>query len=254
MDDDRWARRLLEPGVSLRVAGAGPIGPLMGWGIGPRTMDEHILHALTAGGSAGEVGGRAVRCIAGDLLWIPAGVPHRLVQTGSRPLRFWRLRLSVDGLPRPARVRLWRPLAHAAAVLADACAPPLAQERLKAALVLLLDRPGGEPEAACLPWWPAVEAYLARSGAGASLVGLIRASGLGPRAFSRACRARSGLPPRLLLIDHRCRLAAEALAAGASVAEAASGAGWSDPYLFSKVFRRRLGMPPSRWRRMQQES
>jgi len=38
------------------------------------------------------------------------------------------------------------------------------------------------------------------------------------------------------------------LCSGTSVKEAALGAGFSDPAYFSRVFARRFGVPPSRWR------
>ncbi len=248
-----WIRGLLAPKVRLGVAGVGPLQFRAGWGIGPRAMPQHILHAILAGGTSGTVDGRPIACRPDDLLWIPAGLNHHLHQDGQRTLRFWRLRIAIDGLPgAPAEPRLWRGLGHAASLLADACTPPLIDARLRAALVLLLDRPGGRvgAEASDAPWWPAVEAYLARSGTQGSISGMASAAGVGVRHLTRCCAARLGVPPRTLLVQRRCRRAADALADGASVAQAASLAGWGDPYLFSRMFHRHIGMTPSRWRRL----
>jgi AraC-like DNA-binding protein len=246
---DSWIRGVLESRVDVRPIGLGSTCHRAGWGIGPRRVAEHIIHAVVAGVSVGEVGGQAVRCRAGDLLWIPAGVPHRLRQAGGR-LILRRLRIAIRGLSPAPSPRLWRAVPQAAAILADACAPPIDSLRLRAALLLLLDRPGGDLDLGDEAWWPAVESWLARTGLSADPISMAAAAGVSPRLLAAVCRRRTGLTPRLLLIRRRCQDAAEALASGVAVAAAGAAAGWHDPFLFSRVFRRHLGLSPAHWARL----
>ncbi len=94
----------------------------------------------------------------------------------------------------------------------------------------------------------AVQDHLARHlHARTSLRELARTLGYSPSHISAVVRRVAGC--RLTVLRRRMQLerATWLLERGASVKEAASGAGFRDPAYLSRVFRRRFGVPPSRW-------
>ena len=80
-----------------------------------------------------------------------------------------------------------------------------------------------------------------------SLTSLAAEAGLSPFYFARVFSELVGEPPHRYLLRVRLRRAAELLRAGASVAQAALKSGFPDINHFSKTFRRRFGVPPSRY-------
>jgi AraC-like DNA-binding protein len=80
-----------------------------------------------------------------------------------------------------------------------------------------------------------------------SLTSLAAEAGLSPFYFARVFSELVGEPPHRYLLRVRLRCAAGLLRAGASVAEAALKSGFPDVNHFSKTFRRRFGVPPSRY-------
>ena len=80
-----------------------------------------------------------------------------------------------------------------------------------------------------------------------SLTSLAAEAGLSPFYFARVFSELVGDPPHRYLLRVRLRRAAQLLRAGASVAEAALKSGFPDITHFSKTFRRRFGVPPSRY-------
>ena len=63
--------------------------------------------------------------------------------------------------------------------------------------------------------------------------------------FKRVC----GAAPWEYLLTCRFRQAGHMLQDGMSVQETAQRVGYRDPFVFSRQFRRQMGVPPSRWRR-----
>jgi AraC-like DNA-binding protein len=84
--------------------------------------------------------------------------------------------------------------------------------------------------------------------AGARLGDLARRLGYSTSHCSTLVRRATG--ERFSALRRRMQLerAIGLLCSGTSVKEAALGAGFSDPAYFSRVFARRFGVPPSRWR------
>jgi AraC-like DNA-binding protein len=80
-----------------------------------------------------------------------------------------------------------------------------------------------------------------------SLTSLAAEAGLSPFYFARVFSELVGEPPHRYLLRNRLRRAASLLRVGASVAEAALKSGFPDVNHFSKTFRRRFGVPPSRY-------
>lgn len=95
----------------------------------------------------------------------------------------------------------------------------------------------------------AVHAYLAAHLAeGVTLRELSRALGYSPSHVSTIIRRATGQRFTTLRRTIQLERAAWLLARGTSVKEAAHGSGFTDPAYFSRVFQRRHGVPPSRWR------
>ena len=82
-----------------------------------------------------------------------------------------------------------------------------------------------------------------------SLTSMAAEAGLSPFYFARVFSELVGEPPHRYLLMVRLQRAAQLLRAGASVAEAALKSGFPDVNHFSKTFRRRFGVSPSRFPR-----
>jgi AraC-like DNA-binding protein len=96
---------------------------------------------------------------------------------------------------------------------------------------------------------PEVPAFVAEHlHEGTSLADLARRLGYSPSHCSTLVRRATG--ERFSSLRRRVQLerAIGLLRSGTSVKEAALGAGFSEPAYFSRVFARRFGVPPSRWR------
>jgi AraC-like DNA-binding protein len=90
--------------------------------------------------------------------------------------------------------------------------------------------------------------HLAFRGHQAATVGaLARDCGMSRVHLHRLCLRVYGVSPKELLLRERLAIACRELERGASVGVAATSAGFSDQYYFSRVFARRQGAPPSRW-------
>lgn len=64
--------------------------------------------------------------------------------------------------------------------------------------------------------------------------------------FSELCRRQTGLPPNTYLIRLRLQRAMELLVHDrCNVAETAQAVGYDDPFYFSRLFRKHMGVPPS---------
>ncbi|HYE07161.1 MAG TPA: AraC family transcriptional regulator [Planctomycetota bacterium] len=92
-----------------------------------------------------------------------------------------------------------------------------------------------------------IDANLARP---LTLAGLARIADLTPAHFATAFRRWTGRSPMEHLRRRRIEVARAMLAEGdAPVERIAAAVGFADPYHFSRVFSRLVGMPPGRWRR-----
>jgi len=92
-----------------------------------------------------------------------------------------------------------------------------------------------------------VEHIRARAARGCTRYELARAFRLTHSHVNDCFRRELGMTPTQVLIRERCRLAYRLLVEdGASVQAAATAAGFSDPFYFSRVFHRHYGRPPSK--------
>jgi len=84
--------------------------------------------------------------------------------------------------------------------------------------------------------------------AGGSVADLGRSLGLGADALRRRCHALLGQAPAQALAELRLAEARSQLRAGSSVTAVAELLGFSTPFAFSRAYRGRFGLPPSRER------
>ena len=71
-------------------------------------------------------------------------------------------------------------------------------------------------------------------------------AGLSVPHFTELCRRQTGMPPLAYLIRLRLQRAMDLLQQGQyNVEEVARAVGYDDPFYFSRLFRKHLGMPPS---------
>lgn len=225
--------------------------------LGPRRVDRHILFLMLAGRYDGEIDGRPARVEAGDLLWIPAGVQHRLVAT--RPLRKYFLRVRVDAEPpsgQPACRRLGAEAATwcAAMVAEQWLDDGLCDGRKRALLGLLFSAWIRADGTAVGGLDPARRARLlqlvandpARRWTRAELGAALGVSGLH---LARQVRRTFGVPLRRWLVEVRIRAAAGELRDGSGrIGALAERYGYADLFLFSRQFRQVMGVPPRAWR------
>lgn len=89
--------------------------------------------------------------------------------------------------------------------------------------------------------------------AGLAIAAVVAASGLRPSRAHALFRAWSGTTPKQALLSFRSGRALQYLREGASAGAAARRAGFAAPWLLTRAFRARFGVPPSRWREIRDE-
>lgn len=235
--------------------------------VAPHVHAHAEWHYAVAGRCGFDLGELRTGFEAGDLLLVPAGLPHRMrVRRPGEWIVQVILATEPDG---PEDAELLAAFAAAAApagririgterhaffaALGSDLAAADAFRRRGASLrfaALLCDLVGGgaaEPGAAAAR---ALELMRSRLSARLTLAELARAAGCGRSLFARRFRAEVGEPPLKHHLGMRLDLGADLLRQGGRrVHEVARACGFDDPYHFSRCFRRRFGRPPSAWAR-----
>lgn len=85
---------------------------------------------------------------------------------------------------------------------------------------------------------------------GITVSGIARRLGMDRSHFSTSFKSRVGVAPGIYLMDLRMKVAATLLAGGTSVAVTATSVGYSDIYVFSKMFKRHYGISPSQYAKL----
>jgi AraC-like DNA-binding protein/mannose-6-phosphate isomerase-like protein (cupin superfamily) len=190
-------------------------------------------------------------------VWIPAGVPHAVKMVGAVSTRS--VLISPEACARRsdrcevlAVSPLLRSLLIAAADVPAAYDPEGRDGLVMALLIVEVARAPVVPLAVPFPRDPDLarqcHAFLAHPDAGATIDTWGAELRLGRRAFTRAFRRETGMSFAAWR-QQACVLSAlPRLAAGEPVTTVALDLGYDSPAAFSTMFRRLLGIPPSRYR------
>ncbi|MFV8127892.1 AraC family transcriptional regulator [Streptomyces syringium] len=238
--------------------------------VGPRTLDHHVAVVISAGtGWLRTPDGRTLPVTAPALLWLSPGVPHHY---GAGPDNGWDESF-VDftgpavtaytelGLIEPDRplVPLTETTAARAAIARIARAAhrgnPLLEVETSAAvheLLVALHRAradlGGDGE-------PVLRALARDAFLPLSVTEHAARHGMTPAALRSAVRRGAGCSPKDYLLAIRLGRAKELLAATElPVSAVARRVGYDDPAYFSRLFTRRVGTAPVRFRERQGRS
>jgi len=214
--------------------------------------------ALT-GGIEAQAGGTTWRMAAGDVLLIPAHVPHGFLYAGP-DCRWVSVKAAVEGRPaaRAARLSARRAalegLCAALLAIARERGEPAAGERealegILAALVALEYPAHAAPEEKA-PLAAEVRALLEREGGRALTVAEVaRRLGYSVSHVSARFRREAGLALKSFLDRHRARMAARALEySDLSIGEVAETLSFGDVFAFSRFFKRVMGRSPRLYR------
>ncbi len=246
-----------------------------GLAIAPRIIFDHELVWLIQGSGLFRCEGQETRLSAGDLLFIRPFDRHRFdipdpcahaavhfdlsahapdVKLGDREKATYAVQLS-DAPPLPSRVELRRddPICAWLDSIVERFAQdePLAKAEASATLgqvlLAMLRRAGPQRDARFEKLAAFVNANLHKP---IDAPAMAQATGLSQSQLRRLLRARLGLSPMDYL--RRCRVdrARKLLTAqDAAIKEVAYRCGFSDPFHFSRAFRREDGLSPSQFRR-----
>lgn len=247
----------------------------------PHAHDYPVIGLVREGHRAMECNRRRYRLGPGQLLALNAGDAHGCVQEGATPLIYDSLAL-LDFPDCPPFVSPIVEDAEAIALMEDLASlmqePTIDEAHVEEGLCLLIgllatyNEPGTRNRSACGPTnrgqsegrkhpspadpaasdpaAHAMAAYLREHVAETvRLEAVAAAAGLDKYRALRAFTASFGLTPMRYLASLRVESAREALAGGASCAEAALAAGFSDQAHMTRAFKERLGMTPGFYQR-----
>lgn len=230
---------VLDGAIRVESAAAGPLA------LGPGAIAfmsrgcHHLLHA--------EVPSRVLS--AAYLL------PHAPVHPLFRELPVWRVVQSTPGDDRLQRLAGWLGEEHAAAALgSEAAIRALIDAAFVEVLRRIVEGEGQQPlSLAAAIRTPAIRQALAalhaRPAEDWSLEGLAEVAGLSRSAFAAKFKALVGESPLGYLRQLRVQRAMSLLARpGASILATAEAVGYTDPFVFSKAFKRVAGVSPREFR------
>lgn len=260
---DRRAARLVcapeLPGVGLCVATDSAASQ-------PRhAHDSLTLGVVTAGVRRIETATGTARIAPGEAFAVPPGEAHACVPESGR-CSYLALSVAASSLPPGFPLVLPLRLADAALAgtllgLAEALESPaggLERQSLLAEVLERLAEHGAQARPPARPSDPAgLSAAVARARAllednlepGLGLEALAAACGAEPLALHRAFTREFGLPPHAFQTHARLRRAKALLRAGASLSDAALGAGFCDQSHMNRHFARVVGLTPAQYAR-----
>ncbi|MCG3147428.1 MAG: HTH-type transcriptional activator RhaR [Verrucomicrobiae bacterium] len=220
-----------------------------------------------------EINGRRVNLVPGDLQILRGGAPFRMGHAPARPLTALSLALAVEQGAVPnllqqrkfaSRYRLREPRRYREAfdaVLTALQSPvPTRDWAVNAAVLQWLIVVLEETNAPLQPHSEAGHSgvdrvFFAQAWANARLASVItlaewaRATGWHPVHFARVFKQQTGLNPIRWLEERRMAAARQYLSGTSkTVSEIAEAIGYTDPFYFSRVFRKHYGQPPRRYR------
>ncbi|MFF4740172.1 AraC family transcriptional regulator [Streptomyces sp. NPDC001262] len=238
--------------------------------VGPRTLGHHVAVVIGAGtGWCRTPDGRTHPVTAPALLWLVPGVPHHY---GAAPGSGWDE--AFVGFTGPA-VAAYTELGciepdRPVVPLSDAAGPRAAVARIARAarrgnplleietaagvheLLVALRRARSDPDATDIAADPVLQALARDAFLPLSVTQHAARHGMTPAELRSAVRRGAGCGPKDYLLGIRLGRAKELLAATElSVAAVARRVGYDDPAYFSRLFTRRVGTAPVRFRARQ---
>ncbi|MBN8216074.1 MAG: AraC family transcriptional regulator [Spirochaetes bacterium] len=245
------------PKARLTVANHFPVEPgKHEWG--PREIPDYELVLQVEGSSRYTDGSTSLTILSGEVLLIPPATRHTLRCALERPAALSCVHFTLAPDPKHARALRFPPGDGEVPLLFRRLAGdwegggPVSERLCEAMLCEILarlDRLGTmatrlpAPLEAALAFW---------SGSFRQAVGrreAARAAGVTPEYLSALFRKHLSTTPVAYLAELRFREARRLLAQGGKgVGEVARFAGFSDPLYFSRAFKKRYGIPPSRIR------
>ncbi|MFF4405467.1 AraC family transcriptional regulator [Streptomyces sp. NPDC001404] len=238
--------------------------------VGPRTLGHHVAVVIGAGtGWCRTPDGRTHPVTAPALLWLVPGVPHHY---GAAPGSGWDE--AFVGFTGPA-VAAYTELGciepdRPVVPLTDAAGPRAAVARIARAarrgnplleietaagvheLLVALRRARSDPDATDIAADPVLQALARDAFLPLSVTQHAARHGMTPAELRSAVRRGAGCGPKDYLLGIRLGRAKELLAATElSVAAVARRVGYDDPAYFSRLFTRRVGTAPVRFRARQ---
>lgn len=216
--------------------------------------------AVTKGRCRIRAGEQALDGPLGAIFVLPAGVAQYQETQGITQTTYIGFDAPLGSVTDKARVLMLDPADPALQWIEQLCdsqlvRPPLTDEVSRAILLALLRRLAQMDAAAGiqLEWHPAVRAARAHLEANLqqaeTLAGVARAVGVSASHLSALFAAQCGVSPMSYLqrirLEQACWLLSNPFL---RIQEVASACGFEDVNYFARVFRRRLGVPPGRWR------
>jgi AraC-like DNA-binding protein len=260
-----WLAALPRGNVEIAIFGRSRVA--RGWQLEDRVVPEHYVTAYLDGQAEIAVAGRCALLQPGACVWIAPRVPHTIRPLDpQRRIRFFHLRFQLfsdrgDELRMPSDLLLLpqaRPLLPQFEGLFDEFTArlPHREPRFRALLTALLAdllrlADAGESP----PLSPAQRQRLLALAADRHPRPLhpnelAAALGLSHDYFTRQFRRTFGVPPRTWLLRERLRAAATIVSTSSEpIAAIAERCGFGSPYIFSRQFRRVLGVTPTAHRR-----
>lgn len=234
----------------------------------PEGTESHILIFVISGHGWCQQGALESLLEKGQVLWIPAGMPHRYGADHEEPWSIYWMHFSGKGAE---ELLTWLPL-HPEKPVLHGC--PLAtikrhfhaildqmesgygnrmllglSDFLVSMLTLLHRQSGSSPHLG----GEIVEAIMnlmrQTTQAPLALEEYAQKAGYSVAQFSKLFQSYAGTSPMKYLMELRMQRACELLdCSSRSVKEIAAALGFHDPFYFSRAFKREMGMAPSQWR------
>lgn len=234
----------------------------------PRTLDCYAVVLVTRGTGELRWGGRHFPIAAPTLFWLLPGVEHEYGPGSGNWDEWWalfdgaaaRAYQDLDYVPRDDPLT---PVADVAGLevafgaLARACRPDDPDTDVQAAAALhqliLATRRCAVPDPVADT--PVLAALLRHACRPVTIAAHARALGLTETALREATRRAAGCSPKEFVQRARLTRAKELLATtDLPVVAVAARTGYDDPAYFTRIFSRRVGMPPSRFREQERRA
>lgn len=267
--DPEWLQAIVDPQVEFAVERFGRTRVAPDWALQERVVEEHYLTFFLRETAQLVVPGYRGTALPMTAMILPPGMPHHVVPDPRAPFTFYHWRFQLLPFQGDRQITLDR----AGAIVrfhADALLPlfeaaydewiarrPNRLLRLRALLLAILSEMLRDDEIARGTGLPYSQRRLIITTAETHIVEgrpltartLAASVGLSPDYFTRIFSRTFGVAPKSWILQQRIRHAALLLTESSlSVSEIADRLGFSNPYLFSRQFRKIIGVSPRAYR------